>query len=324
MFVHGIGRPREAEPTRTEWTRALAEGARAAGHAPAISGVTGGWSVDTVFASYGELFTGKARPQGGGEPELDLDDEDARMVLALVRELLDQEAASPEHRGDRRLARAQAQLRAAEDASARAQGVLGTARIALDACAQVAALPAVRELAQWLSARDALRALGQPGRYLRRKEPDAAGVTLDARIRALVRGCLDPSRPAIVVAHSLGTVVALETLAADYPGPVPLFVTLGSPIATKGVVWPLLRPRPPATPACVGRWLDFADRDDVVVPRTGFAESFVPNAAGVRPEPEHLDSCRLWVHPATTYLRRPEVAGRIMEAVAALGGAPAS
>ena len=95
--------------------------------------------------------------------------------------------------------------------------------------------------------------------------PDDSGAALDQRIRMKVGTALGDG-PVIVVAHSLGTVVSLETL-HDYAGRVPLLVTLGSPIAMRTVVWPRLVPQPPATPDVVSRWLNFWDRDDIIVAR---------------------------------------------------------
>jgi pimeloyl-ACP methyl ester carboxylesterase len=62
--------------------------------------------------------------------------------------------------------------------------------------------------------------------------------------------------PAVVIAHSLGSVVGFEML-HEYRGTVPLWVTLGSPLALRAVVWPRLRPTPPATPDAVQRWLNY-------------------------------------------------------------------
>ncbi|MEQ4608022.1 hypothetical protein ABMX48_14995 [Streptomyces cavourensis] len=57
MFVHGIGGLRDAAEERREWLNALADGARAAGHADAVSGLTQGWLAETRFADYSDLFT---------------------------------------------------------------------------------------------------------------------------------------------------------------------------------------------------------------------------------------------------------------------------
>ncbi|MEU9079621.1 hypothetical protein [Kitasatospora sp. NPDC048538] len=309
VFVHGIGGPRDPQQELAEWKRALADGARQAGFAPEISALTMDWSADSAFASYGDLFdTGEA--QGTGAPDT-FDEEQAELILDLLGDFLDELAERPEHRGDPRLARVRAQVRP----DGQGQGVGAAGRHLGSVVAAVAAVPGLRRGTQRLSAARLLQVLSQPGRYLRRAEPDATGRTLDQRIRDRVHRQLDPTRPAIVVAHSLGTVVALEAL-AEYDGPVRLFVTIGSPIGTRGLVWPRLVPQPPATPESVGAWADFWDGDDVVVPRRTLAKLVKPNTAGVLPVPHLLDSATLWSHGATTYLRRPEVARPVMEALA--------
>jgi pimeloyl-ACP methyl ester carboxylesterase len=121
----------------------------------------------------------------------------------------------------------------------------------------------------------------------------------------------------VVVAHSLGTVVSFETL-HEHPGEVSLWVTLGSPLAMRSVVWPKLRPAPPATPPQVRRWLNYWDRDDVVAARPILEKSFLPNTAGVLPDSDRVDSDGVWVHAAVKYLAKADVAGPIMEALQSL------
>ncbi|MEV8531534.1 hypothetical protein [Streptomyces sp. NPDC051211] len=325
VLVHGIGGPRDIEEEQREWKRALAEGARAAGHADAISGLTMDWTVDTAFAHYADLFT-RAGAQGPDAAELD--EEAARLTLAVAADVIGALLASPEHAGDELLTRlmAQAQPTPLDQAGRPKQheGVGGSARRASAVCAKLARVPGLQLGLQRASAAQCLGTLSQPGRYLRRKEPaplpDGRTAPLDERIRARVLDKLDPRRPAIVIAHSLGSVVALEAL-AGYEGPVALFATVGSPIAMNALVWHRLRPHPPAVPGTVERWVDFWDGDDPVVPRRRLADLVAPNAAGVRPEPVPLSSRMLWTHSATVYLRRREVAAPVMETLARLSAA---
>ncbi|MFI1486144.1 alpha/beta fold hydrolase [Streptomyces sp. NPDC020747] len=319
VFVHGIGGPRVPREELMEWKRALAGGARAANLASDISALTMDWLADCSFAYYGDLFT-DAEPQSVGGPD-DLDDEEAAIVLGLLAEFLEEEAARPQNQGDRALARVRAQL----SPDGQAQGFVGAGRHLWAMATAVVAVPGVAQVTRWASASDVLRTWSQPARYLRRKDKDKGkdgqDTTLDERIRARVLECLDPARPTVVVGHSLGSVVAFETL-ASYKGPVPLLVTIGSPIATSGLVWPRLRPRPPATPDCVDRWLDFWDGDDLIVPRRKLADLVRPNERGVRPTPRRFDSRMWWAHGATTYLERAEVAEPVMRTLSA-ASAPA-
>ncbi|MEU3937224.1 alpha/beta fold hydrolase [Streptomyces sp. NPDC029044] len=311
VFVHGIGKPRDPDEELVEWKRALAGGARAANLASGISALTMDWLADCSFAYYGDLFT-DGEPQSAGGPG-DLDDEEAAIVLGLLAEFLEEEAERPENRGDRALARVRAQL----SPDGQPQGFGGAGRHLWAMATAVVAVPGVAHAARWASASDVLRTWSQPARYLRRKDKDELKTTLDERIRARILECLDPARPTVVVGHSLGSVVAFEAL-ASYEGPVPLLVTIGSPIATSGLVWPRLKPRPPATPKCVDRWLDFWDGDDVVVPRRRLAHRVRPNERGVKPTPLQLESRMWWVHGATTYLGRAEVAEPVMRTLSAV------
>ncbi|MER8041238.1 alpha/beta hydrolase [Streptomyces sp. NPDC094032] len=324
VFVHGIGGPRDAAADLDEWLRAVAAGARAAGHSARVSGLTGGWAADARFAYYGDLFRSAGSQGSGGAPA---DDQDDAVLAELLLEAVDE-----------RLADSGAPLSAAETRALRhartqlapppgAQGAGAPARRVVNAVTTLLAVPGVRALGGWLSARTTAGMLGQVARYLNRAEPDTTGATLDRRIRARVAACLDPEGPNVVVAHSLGTVVALETLhehgtrpdAPNTPRPdVPLLVTLGSPLGIRTAVQPRVRPHPLATPASVGRWLNFWDRDDLVAARPHL-ESFVrPNAAAVVPASRRVDSDGAWVHPAAKYLAQPAVAGPLVEALTTL------
>jgi len=66
------------------------------------------------------------------------------------------------------------------------------------------------------------------------------------------------------VSHSLGTVIAFKTLKEMARGSgwkVPLFVTLGSPLAVTTLRKPLL---PIKYPVCVDKWFNAMDARDVV------------------------------------------------------------
>ncbi|WP_187645526.1 alpha/beta hydrolase [Streptomyces sp. TRM49041] len=335
VFVHGIGGPRDADADLDEWLRAAAHGARAAGHAGRLSGLTGGWAADIRFAYYGDLFrrpgaqgtgaagTGSAGAgsagagAGGAGSGAGAWREDEELVATLLLEAVD------ERLEDAALAPAEARaLRHARTQLAPpggAQGMGAPGRRAVNALTSLLSLPGLRSTGGWLSARVTAGMLGQVARYLNRGEPDEAGVALDARIRRRVAACLDADGPTVVVAHSLGTVVALETLHA-HEGEVPLLITLGSPLGVRTAVRPRVRPQPLSAPACVGRWLNFWDRDDIVAARPALEEFVQPNAASVRPVSGRVDSDGVWVHPAAKYLAQPAVAGPLVEALTAVTG----
>lgn len=304
VFVHGIGGLRNSVQERDAWVTALASGARAAGHSTVAEDLPA--AFDVQIANYSDLML-PTGAQGGNTP-ITANDED--FLRLLVTTLVDELAVNADDPPTRQaVTQARAQLEDAE-----AQGLLQPVRQLSAVLTAVLRIPGLRRGAQWVSGRRLLGALAQVGRYLRRGEPDEYG-SLDERVRARVHATLDPERPAVVVSHSLGSVVALEAL-HDHAGPVPLFVTLGSPLATATVVFDRVRPTPPCTPPTVACWLNCWDRDDIVVARPRLEREFAPNAAGVVPESIRVDSDGVWVHNATKYLAHPGVAGRIVEALA--------
>lgn len=79
-----------------------------------------------------------------------------------------------------------------------------------------------------------------------------------------MRQAMVPDVPTVVVAHSLGTVVAYNLLRRDGQAQrwqVPLFVTLGSPLAVKAIRAALA---PIDHPACAAAWFNAMDERDVV------------------------------------------------------------
>ncbi|MFE0449250.1 hypothetical protein [Streptomyces fungicidicus] len=312
VLVHGIGGIRDAAEERREWLAALAEGARRAGHADAVTGLTRGWLTETRFADYSDLFA-DAGAQGG--PAGELDAEDARFLERLVAALIDELGRQSAERDDRRslsvIEDARAQLPRADE---QAQGIGAPLRVLGRVLTTLLQLPGMRQGTQWASGLPLLWHLAQVGRYLNRREPDGSGRPLDLRARRRVLEGVDPRRPLVVIAHSLGSVVAFEAL-HDHPGRVPLFVTLGSPLATATAVLQRIVPQPPRTPAPVERWLNFWDRDDIVVGRPRLKDWMRPSASGVLPVTDRVDSDGLWVHTATKYLRHAAVAGPVVEAL---------
>ncbi|MFD1151353.1 serine peptidase [Saccharothrix hoggarensis] len=128
-------------------------------------------------------------------------------------------------------------------------------------------------------------------------------------VRRTVADAIARRRPNVVVAHSLGSVVAYETLWAHQNHDVDLLVTIGSPLAMPGVVAPRLHPAATAggTPPRVRRWVNVADVGDLVaIPRTGLRDHF----PGV--ERDVTVTIGEWdFHTATGYLRNPEVAALV-------------
>ncbi|WP_308377918.1 hypothetical protein [Streptomyces sp. ISL-98] len=326
VFVHGIGGPRECDRELADWKRALAAGMSVGGHTRMARELERpGGAVECVFAYYGDLFR---RPQAQGAGSGPLDDEEARILVDLLAELVDVLAAEHEQNagptghkrgGDdyeagRRLlehARAEAAPRP------QAQGSMSLVRRALNVATTLLSWQPWGGAAQWAAPKLMVRDLAQVSRYLARVEHDKAGVGLDRRIRARVTEAVGDG-PAVVVAHSLGTIVALEAL-HELRAAVPLFVTLGSPLAMRTVVRPKLVPQPPGTPHGLACWLNFWDRDDVIAVRPILERDFTVNAAAVGPDSRRVDSDGIWVHSAVKYLAQPGVAAPIAEALPQTG-----
>jgi pimeloyl-ACP methyl ester carboxylesterase len=105
------------------------------------------------------------------------------------------------------------------------------------------------------------------------------GSTRRFRAKLSVAQAISQHRPDVIIAHSLGSVVAYEALWA-YPGlNVKLFITIGSPLAMPRIVLGRLQPafarKGGARPPGVTRWANLADVGDIVaIPKGGVADLF--------------------------------------------------
>ncbi len=134
----------------------------------------------------------------------------------------------------------------------------------------------------------------------------------DAReaARAEVATAIAAHRPDVVVAHSLGSVVAYEALHA-HPGlEVPLLLTLGSPLGLPYAVHERLRPAPVSgmgrRPSGVGTWVNIADPGDPVAIPPRLARRFHGIAQDLTGTAGHLNP-----HAVAGYLRSAAVAGAL-------------
>ncbi|MGW2379561.1 hypothetical protein [Streptomyces sp. NPDC001658] len=232
LLVHGIAQQHKGPHTLlAEWFPALADGITLAGAALSRQ------DVEMVF--YGDLF----RPTGHrglGEPEIDASD----VEEGLERDLL----LAWWHAA----ARTESQV-PGPGAAARGRTPYVVQR-ALNALSHSAFFAGLSE-----------RMLISDARQVRRYFTDSG---LRTAIRSRFREALT-DRTEVVVAHSLGSVVAYEALCAgaDLQGLAAL-VTLGSPLAVRGLVLDRLVPAPREGrahwPAPVRSWTNIADRGDAV------------------------------------------------------------
>lgn len=123
------------------------------------------------------------------------------------------------------------------------------------------------------------------------------------RVLEIVSAHIRDWRPRILIAHSLGSVVAYEALWRDPSLNVELLLTLGSPLALPKVVYDRLdkdagaRQRPPG----VRRWVNIADRGDIIaIPAGGISQGFDDVAADISDSIHAFD-----FHRVTNYLACP-------------------
>lgn len=183
-----------------------------------------------------------------------------------------------------------------------------------DAVAAGRATAPVRQGLAWVARS---RGLGRPlvewfvatffrevGAYLRHEDgPDRVAA------RARVADAVATHEPRVVIAHSLGSVVAYEALWGDPGLTVDLLVTLGSPLALPHAVFERLQPSPVAgrggRPPGVRRWVNLADPGDLVaIPPGGLERKF----DGVDLAHPKADSIHAFdFHKAVNYLAMPEL-----------------
>jgi pimeloyl-ACP methyl ester carboxylesterase len=127
--------------------------------------------------------------------------------------------------------------------------------------------------------------------------------------RARLAECVS-ERTRVIVAHSLGSIVAYETLCAHPEWDVDL-VTLGSPLGVRNIVFDRLVPRPEGDRArCpVSRWTNIADRGDIVALVKRLGPLFGPNVTDL------LVHNGAKAHDARPYLTSREAGTAVAEAL---------
>jgi hypothetical protein len=140
------------------------------------------------------------------------------------------------------------------------------------------------------------------GRLLRTAIVQVSRYLTDDTIRAVqdrVAALIGPETK-VIIGHSLGSVVAFE--AAHRLGqPLPLLLTPGSPLGLRNIVYHRVRPQPPSVPPLVRRWVNIADRDDLVAADLNLQRRFT----GAQP------------HDVKFYLTTPEAGRPILETLGA-------
>lgn len=239
VFVHGRSQEhRDAAALKAEWVEAWKQGL-------AKNGLTVPISDDDIrFPYYGQtLFDLVNVAPGGAVADVivrgeDLNENEARFIGDFVRDLQSQCGITD----------LQVQELGAETIIER--GPLNWKWVRLVLQALDTHVPGASSTSLALATRDVYRYLRNPG--------------LRDVIDTGVRRAMTPGVETVVVGHSLGSVVSYNLLRRDGSGlgwKVPLYVTLGSPLAVKAVRDAL---RPVAHPGCVTQWFNALDSRDVV------------------------------------------------------------
>ncbi|MFE4331593.1 hypothetical protein ACFRQM_19865 [Streptomyces sp. NPDC056831] len=242
VLVHGIAQQvKGPETLLSDWYPALNDGV-------ALAGRSGLDRSEVSMAFYGDLFR-FAGHRGLGESELDAFD----VQEGLERNLLLQWWTSA----------AEQEARVAGPGNATRLRTPLLVQRALDALSHSAFFSGLSERAMIGSAR-------QVRRYF--TEPEVRAAVQERLARIITRDT------EVVVAHSLGTVVAYEALCAHPNWPDLTLITLGSPLAVRNLVFERLTPPPVGGfarwPAPVKRWINIADAGDVVALAKELAPSF--------------------------------------------------
>jgi hypothetical protein len=244
--------------------------------------VSGGLDVRAAF--YGHLF----REAGAmGASARDLPADERVWAEALAEEWL-RRAEGSDLEEQRRVAREELAglglVKAGE-----AQGVRSVRRSIV---ARLAQLPFFAGVGMGLAERFVVRALRQVTQYL---TDDAVRAAAQQAVRDLVDG-----RTTVIVAHSLGSVVAYE-VCFSLGRPLPLLLTFGSPLGLRTIVYDRLRPNPAVFPPMVRRWVNVADRNDLVAAEPDLGRFFGEVPSGAKFE-QLTVTCGRDAHRAVSYL----------------------
>jgi hypothetical protein len=249
VFVHGINQQNKSlEKVRDEWAGPLNDRLAELGM-PAIPEPAVPFYGDVLFNATSGPATGHVAAQGSGDPRAVAEDE-AQFLENAMNEI----------------AAGDARIDESEVSDVVAQGDAGPVGQGFPMHRRINAIVRVIERISPFHGDIALRVLKQAFTYLKRP---GAGEEVDAIVAPHLR-----DGPAVIVAHSLGTIVSFRLLRRmaleGYPLEVPLFVTLGSPLSLR-TVRSALGPKY-LKPDLVGRWINAYDPDDFVALGQGLTE----------------------------------------------------
>lgn len=299
VLVHGVGQEQAtADALERTWLPALAGGVRIAEFpqlADRLWRAARPGEEECRMAFYGNLFLPPGR-MGGRLGIEDLAPEQRNLADALAVEWLRRAEERAAARADRD--EAYRQLLALDEAAQGRQGPRAAGRPLLNGLARLRWFaPTGMLLAQTF----ANRALAQVTRYL---TEDDVREQVQKRIAAHV----GPETVALI-GHSLGSVAAFQA-AHRLTRDLPLLLTLGSPLGLRTLVYDRLG-EPRTVPAHVRRWVNLADRDDLVAAVPDLASLFA-DPHGALESDWTLDN-GAQPHLAESYLGKRQVGAAVAE-----------
>lgn len=307
VFVHGMDNQRETpDLIEAAWLPALAGSVRLAGRPDLADRLwpprTRRDGIESRAAYYGDLFRAPDQ-MGSGDDLRDLTPGQTALAEVLALEWLDRIAErAPPGSADADQARLALDIvRNPERAQA-----MGRGNVLREALKTLDRLPWMAKLGMAFAGRF-VTALTQVTRYL-------TDETLREQARKAVLDFVDADTR-VIIGHSLGSVVLYEC-AHLLKHPLPLLVTLGSPLGLRTIVTERLSP-PPSFPPVATVWLNVANREDVVAAdpdlRPLFGRNVPPSS---RFESVWFDEACKNPHRAETYLGRTAVGRAVIKALA--------
>jgi hypothetical protein len=259
VLVHGIGQEHgKADELENVWLEALSRGVAAAGF-PKFSARIWGKArksrdirdIEARMAFYGHLFLVPGQQGAGAAP---LNGQATVLAEQLGEEWLKRVATRATNAQDRTTA--ERELMTLQGKVGVAQGPGGAVRVVLKGLAKI----------HWF----APYGIAFAETFINRSLTQVTGYLTDKSIReaakGIVRSLIGPETK-VVIGHSLGSVVAyeaLQDLQEQLQQPLPLFITLGSPLGFDTIIYSHLHPQPPCFPLNLRRWVNIAARDDFI------------------------------------------------------------
>jgi hypothetical protein len=302
VLVHGIDQQQKsADKLESAWLPALAGGVRAAGYPDVADRI---WrdagkpgSIEIRMAFYGSLFL--VQGQQGDDPG-EFTPEEAEIAEALAVEWLKHVAERGTKEkirdtGRRELAYVTRQMGTEQ----------GAGRVVRSAVGSLARIPWFAPFGMGFAERFVNRALAQVTRYLTNE-----GIR-SAALESVLKLIGPETR--VLIGHSLGSVAAYEA-AHLVEQPLPLLLTLGSPLGLQTIIYQRLRPQPPRFPPHVRRWVNVADRDDFIAAEPDLKKLFGAGMpAGAVFEGGYTVDNGADPHNSDFYLGKAQVGGAVGE-----------